>query len=92
MSLSKSPSSSSSSSSDGAVGLWPSYLHQLVLHPVRTKALTSGATAALATVLAQWSMGVPLAAINWTAVRNQTLIGLGRGPTIHYWSDARAHE
>ena len=55
---------------------------------IRTKALTSGFTSGLATVLAQLSMGVPLSGLNLTSIRNQVILGLIRGPTIHLWMES----
>lgn len=54
---------------------------------IRTKAITSGVTSALATILAQLSLGVPVSSLNWTSVRNQVLLGVIRGPTIHAWME-----
>lgn len=91
MSLSKHSNDSNDSCTpasccSGIEGMWKSYLHQLVVNPVRTKALTSCFAASLATVVAQLSVGVPIGNINWTAVKNQAIIGFIRGPTTHYWS------
>jgi len=87
-----SPSSAGSSAAapvpSGDLTLWQRYLRQLALRPVRTKALTSALCSAVASVLAQKSLGVPLASINLTGVRNQALLGFLRGITIHYWQDA----
>ena len=82
--------SSTTPAADGIKGLWQQYLFQLTVNPIRTKALTSAFTAALATIIAQRVLGVPYGSLNWTAVRNQALIGFIRGPTIHYWSVRRA--
>lgn len=62
-------------------------VRRLVLSAIRTKAATSAVTAGLATVLAQLSLGVPVASLNWTSVRNQVLLGAIRGPTIHAWME-----
>jgi hypothetical protein len=59
------------SSGSAEPNLWQKYLKQLVEHPVRTKALTSGVCSAIATILAQRSMGVPLSSLNVTSIRNQ---------------------
>ena len=75
-----------SSPFDKVCQLWRAYLLELQHRPVRTKAITSASFAALATLIAQWSVGVPK--YDFTAVRNQAIIGFIRGPTMHYWMEA----
>lgn len=69
--------------------LWRGYLRLLMVHPVRTKAITSAVVSSLSAVIAQKTMGVTLDKLNYTAIGHQALLGLIRGPTVHYWYEQR---
>lgn len=66
--------------------VWRSYLRNLEVNPITTKALTSAVLSVVSDVLAQTLGGTPLSQVNTTSMRNQFIIGLLiRGPIVHYW-------